>query len=401
LENSSARRFSSGLTVFQKQGLERVGKMPKRIKVKGYPGIYYREARRLGGPGQERVYYAVYKDPAGRVVETKLGRQHQNQMTPARASKMRAALIEGRRLTRQAEREKKMAAAAAADSRWTIQRLWEEYQRCNPDLKGWRTYRSNYQRHIAPVFGKREPGEIMPLDIDRFRLKLSKTHAPQSVKHSINLLRRIINFGHSRGLCAALSFRPKLPRVNNATTEDLSKKQLSRLLAAIEADSHPQAGDILKMALYLGLRKSEIFRLKWDHIDFRHGFVRVVDPKRGEDATIPLNSAARGVLEAIPREAEYVFPGRGGRQRTTIAVQARRIRDAAGLPRTFRPIHGLRHHFASMLASSGKVDMFALQRLLTHKDPKMTLRYAHLRDDALKRAAQLASELIQSAREEA
>ena len=47
-----------------------------------------------------------------------------------------------------------------------------------------------------------------------------------------------------------------------------------------------------------------------------------------------------------------------------------------------------------MLASSGKVDMYTLQKLLTHKSPLMTQRYAHLRDDALKRASDLAGELI-------
>jgi len=40
-----------------------------------------------------------------------------------------------------------------------------------------------------------------------------------------------------------------------------------------------------------------------------------------------------------------------------------------------------------MLASSGKVDMYTLQKLLTHKSPQRTQRYAHLHDDALKKAA--------------
>jgi len=43
-----------------------------------------------------------------------------------------------------------------------------------------------------------------------------------------------------------------------------------------------------------------------------------------------------------------------------------------------------------MLASSGKVDLYTLQKLLTHKSPVMTQRYAHLRDQALKDTAQVA-----------
>ena len=65
-----------------------------------------------------------------------------------------------------------------------------------------------------------------------------------------------------------------------------------------------------------------------------------------------------------------------------------------GIPKEFRALHGLCHVYASMLASSGKVDMYTLQKLLTHKSPQMTQRYAHLRDEALKSAANLAGEII-------
>jgi len=52
--------------------------------------------------------------------------------------------------------------------------------------------------------------------------------------------------------------------------------------------------------------------------------------------------------------------------------QIRKIKEAAGLPKDFRALHGLRHVFASMLASSGQVDLYTLQKLLTHKSPGMT-----------------------------
>ena len=74
-----------------------------------------------------------------------------------------------------------------------------------------------------------------------------------------------------------------------------------------------------------------------------------------------------------------------------------KIKEAAGLPKEFRSLHGLRHVYASMLASSGEVDLYTLQKLLTHKDPKMTMRYAHLRDEALRRASDLAGILIDQA----
>jgi integrase len=71
-----------------------------------------------------------------------------------------------------------------------------------------------------------------------------------------------------------------------------------------------------------------------------------------------------------------------------------RIKNNAELPDGFRPLHGLRHVYASMLASSGKVEMYTLQKLLTHKSPIMTQRYAHLRDETLKRASEVAGDIV-------
>jgi hypothetical protein len=38
--------------------------------------------------------------------------------------------------------------------------------------------------------------------------------------------------------------------------------------------------------------------------------------------------------------------------------------------------------------------MYTLQKLLTHKHPAMTQRYAHLRDEALREASDLAGSII-------
>jgi len=71
-----------------------------------------------------------------------------------------------------------------------------------------------------------------------------------------------------------------------------------------------------------------------------------------------------------------------------------RIREDAKLPDNFR-FHGLRHHFASTLASNG-VDLYTIQKLLTHKDASTTQRYAHLSDQTLRDAVNLSDKLIES-----
>lgn len=370
--------------------------MSKRKKTL-YPGVFYRESKRIGGKGIEKVYYLVFKKD-GKVYEEKAGRQYADDMTPARAAHIRAERIEGKRMSRKEIRKREQALKDAEAQKWTIDRLWYEYKKSNPNLKGWRTYESAYKLHVSPNFGTKEPKNILPLDIKRIENKLLKIRTPQTVFHVLELLRRIINFGVNSRLCQGLDFKIKMPKVDNIKTEDLTAHELERLMQAIADDFDQQAGTLMKLVLFTGMRRSELFRLRWKHINFEKRFIQIVDGKGGKDEIIPLNESGKELLEEYkklnPDNSLYVFPGRGGRQRTTIARQVNRIKERAGLPKSFRSLHGLRHVFASNLASSGKVDLYILQKLLTHKDSKTTQRYGHLRDSALKQASDLAGNII-------
>ncbi len=91
-------------------------------------------------------------------------------------------------------------------------------------------------------------------------------------------------------------------------------------------------------------------------------------------------AAAKSVLENIkPLGSAYVFPSPiNNGKRTECRALLKRIKQAANLPYDFRPLHGLRHTYASWLASSSKVDLFTLQRLMTHESPAMTQRVMHI-----------------------
>ena len=370
--------------------------MSKRIKT-NYPGVYYRTAKRIGGKGSEKVYYIVFKK-GGKVQEEKVGRQFVDDMTPARAAGIRAERVEGKRLSRKDIRAQDKAQKEAEANKWTIGRLWEAYKANKPNLKGIVTDENRFNNYLNPHFGDKEPKDIIPLDVDRLRLKLLKTKAPGTVRNVLELLRRIINFGVKKNLSDRLSFIIEMPEQPNLKTEDLTNEQLSNLLKAIDEDSHPHAGPMMKMVLFTGMRRGELFKLKWNHVNFESGFITLVDPKGGPDQKIPLNDAARDLLKSHERtESHYVFPGRGGGKRTDINKAVNQIKKTAGLPRDFRPLHGLRHVYASMLASSGQVDMYTLQKLLTHKGPLMTQRYSHLRDHTLKKASNLAGRIIEQA----
>lgn len=367
----------------------------KRFKTR-YAGVYYVEGTSVGSGKTERIYYIRYRKD-GQEIEEKAGRQFQDDMTPARANGIRSHRIEGGSSNKERRAEKE-AQKAAEMNKWTIERLWEQYKANNPGLKGIVTDENRFQKHIKPKIGDKEPQDILPLDIDRIRLKLGKKRKPGTVKNVLELIRRIVNFGTKKNLCPGLAFVIEMPKVYNLKTEDLTPEQLSKLLEEIEKDPNIQAANLMRMVLYTGMRRSELFKLRWKDIDEQRGFIKIVDPKGGPDQKIPLNDGVKEVLKNHPKtDSPYVFPGRNGRQRVDIHHQVNRIRDNAGLPKDFRALHGLRHVYASMLASSGKVDMYTLQKLLTHKSPVITQRYAHLRDDTLKRASALAGDIINEA----
>jgi integrase len=365
--------------------------MPKMKRFKtDYPGVYYVIGEAIATDKEERIYYIRYRKN-DKAYDEKAGRQFSDAMTAARAARIRAERIEGKQLPNKERREKKKREKEIQV--WTISRLWEAYLETKPRTRSFRIDDQRFKLHIEPTLGNKKPEDLAPLDLDRLRISLLKERSPQTVKSAMALLKRISNFAKNKRLCKGIDFKITLPKVSNQKTEFLTDEQLKGLLEAIRKDTNPYAGPIMLAVLYTGMRKSEILRLEWRDIDSEHGFIHIRGPKGGQDQKVPLNDAAKSVFEKLPQTHDLVFPGLHG-LRTGLYHAIGKIKKEAGLPADFRPLHGLRHHYASMLASSGKVDMYVLQKLLTHKTPIMTQRYAHLRDESLKKASNLAGELV-------
>ena len=364
-----------------------------------YPGVYYTEGKGAGGK-VEKTYYVVYRR-GGKLIEEKAGRERQDDMTPARAAGIRAKRIDGKELSNTDKRRTEQE-AKQKENPWTINRLWEEYEKSKSKGKSLSTDKYRFEKYLKDTIGNKEPHKIVLLDVDRLQRRDLKDKSPQTAKHVLALLLRLIHFGKQRGICQTLPFNIALPKVSNQKTEDLTHAQLKALIKVLDKNPDIMTATIMRMAMYTGMRRGELFKLQWQDVDFERGFITIRQPKGGRDITIPLNSAAREVLKKHPKTPgqPFVFYRNDGEPFTQITREAREIADAAGIPQDFRPLHGLRHHYASALASSGKVDLYVLQRLLTHKSPQMTQRYSHLRDQALRQASDLAGDIFKAVEQE-
>lgn len=141
----------------------------------------------------------------------------------------------------------------------------------------------------------------------------------------------------------------------------------------------------LRLALYIGCRKSNILKLKWENVHLKEHYVFLPDTKVGEGAC-PLNKKAYDLFASLKRQEgnPYVFPGRvPGKRLKEIKTAWRQILKRAGI-KDFR-VHDLRHSFASFYLSQG-VDLYTVSKLLGHKNIQTTTRYAHLELEHLKKA---------------
>jgi len=380
----------------------------ERVKTK-YPGVYAINGTdpRTGKP--EKIFYIVYRKD-GKQIEEKAGRAGKDGMTASRASSLRGLRVKGVSPTNQERRTKK----AAELGRMTIAKLWEVYETHRARRKGIAADRIRYNLHIDPVFGSKTPEEVDPLSLDRFRVSIAKKKSersglplsPVTVHHIISQLQALVNFGVTRRLTEGFRTKVPVPPMPTVTrTEFLSDPQVAALTKALDEEIDQDAADVVRLALFTGARRAEILKIQWDDVDLSRGVWLLRDRKDGKDSGFPLSSPAREVLMrrfAARGDSLFVFPGPGRDGYLKDPREAfERIREAAKLPKNFRILHGLRHHYASSLVSAG-VDLYVVSKLLGHSDPSLTARrYAHLKPGAMARATELAGQLVEAAQEKA
>ena len=401
--------------------------MPRQDRIKTrYPGVYYIVGKAIGKDEPERIYYIQYRRD-GKLVEEKAGRQFQDDMSAARASARRIRRLRGEELSNEGRREEERAAREAMDSRWTFTRLFEKYNEIRRGGKPDSTDKANFE-HLADLHDK-EPREVIPLDVDRIRIRLEKrgkkqerataenldgeaertpakksrkksAKKPGTVKKVLALLVRLSRFAQKKQITAPLSFLVELPKVYDEKTEFLTPEENARLSTVLDSwpDLH-QAG-VVKLSRLTGLRRGDAFNLEWKDVNFSAGVIHIREPKTGEPEKLPVSSEVLDLLRKHPRSSSrLVFHGpTGGRLGIRIKKDGsgnwpREIAKAAKLPEDFRPFYGLRHTFASTLADSG-TNLYTIQKLLMQKSPQMTKRYAHLRDESLRKATETAGRAL-------
>lgn len=267
----------------------------------------------------------------------------------------------------------------------TLGQLWERYLSwAQENRSSWRDIANVYKNHLSHL-EKYDLRDIQPWHIEKIAHKMRKAgRAPATIRKVINIFSGIFtkakqwNIYHGHNPCRQV----EKPKVNNEIVRYLTPEQEASLFAVLNEWHDIVEAGIIKLLLFTGMRRGEVLKLKWSDVDIVKETVLIRDPKGKKDVRIPLSRLAVETLKQLPRQSEYIFPGRKGGHRKEIKGLWGKIKEQAGLPKEFR-LHDLRHHYATTLVTHG-ADIYTVSKLLSHKDIKTTQRYAHLADKTLR-----------------
>ena len=250
--------------------------------------------------------------------------------------------------------------------------------------------RDAYQRDLAALcaWAAMRSRGVLELRNDEIRAFVASEHrrglSPKSLQRRLSACRSFYLWLLKRGrIDANPADAIRGPKTARKLPQVLDVDEAVQLVeVATDAPLGLRDRALLELFYSSGLRLSEVCALKWADLDFAQGLVTVLG-KGSKQRIVPVGSHARNALAALREEAagqpgDFVFPGRGGAQISSRAVQLRMKKLAAqrGVYKRVHP-HLLRHSFAShMLESSG--DLRGVQELLGHADIATTQIYTHL-----------------------
>lgn len=239
--------------------------------------------------------------------------------------------------------------------------------------------------NLKQFFGSdRQLTDFNPAGIEGYKLYRRKEVSGSTVNRELALLKRMFNLAIDWELFPGCNpvRKVKFFRELNTGRRVISPEEEERLIR----NAAPFLQDLIRFSLNTGLRRGELFILRWPDVDLEKNILNVFAPKTQKTRAVPINPEARKVLEAwaLGRKNEFVFYNyETGRPFVDLRAGFGLACRKAGI--TGVTWHTLRHTFASRLLNRG-VDIVTVQQLLGHSAVTVTLRYTHTNLDS-KRAA--------------
>lgn len=335
-----------------------------------------------------KTWYLRYTSPAGRRREKKLASAAVLPLAQARqlAKRHLVSLAHGKDPFEHQERAQPAPTLAAF-----VEKSYLPYIRSRK--RSWQTDETLLRVHILPYWGNYPLNQIThELAIKRLG-EHRATHKPASTNRVFDMLNALFNLAirWKRGITTHPLTHVQRYQANNKRERYLNQAEAARLFTALEHTTAPRLKPIVTMLLLTGARLSEVLNARWADFDVASKRWTIEINKSGKTRYVPLSEPAIGLLERLSRTPGCPYPfanPRTARPYTSIQYPWDRVRRAAGLADL--RIHDLRHSFASFLVNGGR-SIYEVQKILGHTQISTTQRYAHLSQETLVEAANVAT----------
>jgi integrase len=269
----------------------------------------------------------------------------------------------------------------------------------NPPTKNPERYRSwlryTLGKHVLPELGLLPIASLKPAQVEALRdRKLADGYKPATVNSMLKAISVLYLWARKQELHDGVNPTGGLRKTPPTGLMDyLSSDEVTRLLAYTREHA-PNIYPMIATAIYTGMRKGELFGLRWIDLLFDRGVIHVAhsygkEPKSGKWRAVPLHPALAPILrdwQRLSKPGALVFPvtsdphkkPRMGTPDDMLGLEGLLL--AAGCHVPVRPWHAMRHTFASHYVMSGG-NLLALQKILGHSKFEMTQIYSHLAPD--------------------
>jgi integrase len=300
---------------------------------------------------------------------------------------------------REAQKKRRAAEAAATDAAAreavegqfaaVAERFLAEHVERNCSPKYGAEVRRILERDVLPRWGERAVREITKHDVNELLdAKASRRDRPRKgaeggaaiqANRTLMRLRKLFAWAAAQNLIAGDPSAGVLPRAKErARDRVLDDDEIARFWLAAERAGWP-FGPIFKLMLLTAQRESEVAGLRWSETDLEKRLWTIPRERTKSDRAhlVHLSELAAGVLGALPRVGEFVFPTRtdrpiasfGKAKERVDALMIAQLRDATGDPEAELPgwvLHDLRRTATTIMAERLKVPPHIADKILNH-----------------------------------
>ncbi len=252
---------------------------------------------------------------------------------------------------------------------------------CEKYLRLWAVNKSSFAKdRMAPLLREwknRRLTDISTADIQGF---YNKKKAPDGSCGNANryltliksIFNRAIDWDDFQGVNPACRVLRKADPSHR--TRYLENKEIEDFLTVCD----PRLKPLVVCAILTGMRRGELFGLRWENINLRQRLIHVLKSKSGKAREIPIVPQLEDMLLGLgplPDGPIFTLPYGTFRKLLDDAITKSGVKKFHW--------HDLCHTFASHFIMKN-ADLPALQKILGHSSPSMTLRYANLSQGHIK-----------------